>query len=249
MRSRADDAEDQGDERRRHADRGGPMLTRQGRQPRHWPGSRRPDRLAGQVAAQIVGEERGAWTTSPRVGRQRVVHDRREIAAQLRAQGAQRPRLGRLGGAAPPIERQSVGQQFVGDRTERPDVRGHAAARTLPPSLGAGVRERAAAGLGLAHERSEAEVDHLDLAGVRDQHVLGLQVVVDDAEGVCVGHCGGEIGDERDAPARIGADVLRVAVERLPGDEFHREPRHVVAEHRGDAGRQHAGDAGMGELA
>ena len=72
-------------------------------------------------------------------------------------------------------------------------------------------------------ELREAEVEDLDDAVLRDHHVLGLQVPVDDPGGVRLGEPVGDLaGDVEQTPGRKRAGPQDLP-QRLPVDELHRD--------------------------
>ncbi len=133
----------------------------------------------------------------------------------------------------PACERLAPGHQLVEDHAEREDVA--ACVNELPggllgrhvghgahhrPGPRAGHRLRACRGVGVVEERRQAEIRQLRVAVLRDEHIFGLDVAVQDPGGMCgcqaVGHAGQDLDDLTPrASFRVGPVLEGAAVHEL----------------------------------
>jgi len=208
----------------------------------------RRDELAGQEARQILGQRAGVRIADRDVERERLVDDRRELARYTRHQLADRLR-GPLRGRVEHLlaGRRGVGrlacEQVVERRAERVDIGGlvdigtrdllgrHEARRAehgavVRPQRASGIDGGARLVVGLADDLREAPVDQHGLAKAADEDVRRLEIAMDHAAAVRVGHRLGhreDVGQEREPRPELLAfgDQL---IERLAADLAH----HVV---------------------
>ena len=196
------------------------------------------------MAPAAAGPGRGRQGAVDRVGER---GGQIGAAAPERVDGTADPagRLGRVGAA----DGVDPGQRLVQDEGQRVEVRrlcGGLAFGLLGGHVGERPEDVAGAGEDvLAHQARAAEVGQLRglgglLAAVRYQHVLGLDVAVDDATGVGVGECAAE-GDADLEHLAVGEAALgdqapqRAALDEL-GDQEHRavaDARLVQGHYRG----------------
>ncbi len=181
---------------------------------------------------------------APVVGPANVAQPRRG-AVDPRQRGAERTVAG---------ERQLAGEQLEGDHAERVDVDG-GGDLARGELLGRHVRRRAGevgdADPDVALVAGQAEVDDHDPAcgpvGVDQEHVVGLEIAVDDADVVRGGERGRQLADDgRDLGWRQRALTgqaigQRLAVQPLHGDE----PAVAIV----DAEIEQSTDAGVGDPA
>jgi hypothetical protein len=146
-------------------------------------------------------------------------------------------------------------EQLVEHQAERVDIGGGGDRRTLH-LLGRGVlqRQRAAPFLGQRAGRvgprvaleqlGDAEVEQLDAAVARDEHVARLDVAMHDEVAVRMRDGGQHLHEQADA--LLDAQALRVgmAVDALAVDQLEHEVGLAVGR---DAGIEHAGDVRVGQ--
>ena len=148
----------------------------------------RPDRLAIEEPRQVFGQLGGRGVAVGRALRQRLEHDRLQVAGhpavdQARGHGlAAADLLDQLGGAAA-VERRPQRQQLVERGPQAVDV-GPAVDRAGPRLLGAHVARRAQQAVvmgqpGVGQPASQAEVGHPDGSLGVDQQVRRLDVAMD----------------------------------------------------------------------
>ena len=148
-------------------------------------------------------------------------------------------RVGRTGGGAP--IRPLAGEQLVQQDAERVDVGGGAdalAAHLLRAGVAGG--EWALAARGDVRRQStvvriqrlgDTEVQQLDLALCRDQHVAGLQVAVHQQHAVRIGHGVGQL--EKDAKPLRQRQPATGVVDRPTLDQFHHEIGQAIGRQTG----------------
>ena len=194
----------------------------------------------GQRGRQLVGEL-GERPAVLRPGRQRAVQRGAQLRREVLALAAQRrqhraePARGRRG--APGAHRVDARQTFVEHERERVEVgalvdavpvgllRGHVGQR---PDDVAGARQRR-----VARQVGDAEVGQLrrragGARAVGDDHVLGLDVAVDDAAAVRVLE---RVGEREADPQHVAVGQLALGgelVERAPAHELGHEVARVA---------------------
>ena len=149
-------------------------------------------------------------------------------------------------------ERHVAGEQLIDDDPERVDVRGLGdlpSLRLLGRDVVAGSEHRARGGLALLRlERAgDPEVGHLRFALAVQQHVLGLDVAVDEALLVGEREPAGDLDRELErALHRQGADTADELLQILAGDELEDDERQAVmvstVDHGDDVLVREAGD-------
>jgi hypothetical protein len=172
-------------------------------------------------------------------GRDRTEPHRRVHGEQLHAQRVEIVgHAGQLAGAAWLLvllgdqdlqrgagERQRAGERLVEQGAHRIPVRGRSDLLEQP-LLWSHVRGRTHhVALALGHAGHQAEVEQHDAARGGDEHVVRLDVAVDEPVRVQRGQPGGELGQRGAEPALVEAPAgSHVVQERGPFDQLHREP-------------------------
>jgi hypothetical protein len=212
--------------------------------PLRFPRRPRQDRLAGQIAVQVLRQGRGAGVPLPGQLLQALQADRLQVARGARVEPGRwlgRPladllqRLGhRLAAEGGP-----AGEQGVEDGAEAVDVAGggHRAAPArglLGRHVGRRPQDRPALRqLAVAADPpGQPEVADVGLAVVIDQDVGRLEVAVEDAALMRVVHRLGGLGHQPCRGARVGGVVGQPLLEARPADELHGEvaPPVVLAD-------------------
>jgi hypothetical protein len=109
---------------------------------------------------------------------------------------------------------------------------------------GARAEVRALAGLALAGAAGEAEVEDADAAVVADHDVVGLEVAVDEADGVGGGEAVAGLGEHAEDLGAGPRLLVEPAAQRDAGDELHRDVDLAVG---GGADVVDADDVGVRE--
>ena len=172
------------------------------------------DRLAGEEAAQVVGQLAGGRVAAGRRLGHRLQADRLQVARDLVVEPARRPRLVlqhlQQEHAAVAAERPLAGEQLVEDDAEAVDVAaGVDRVRLAAGLLGRHVGRRAEHLAVGRHRRvvgvalGQAEVHEVRLAVGVEQDVRRLDVAVDDAERVRAAERVGDLGDEARGGVRL----------------------------------------------
>ena len=183
----------------------------------------------------LVEQDGGVGGAQPAVARRGAGDERVDVRREVRDPGGGRGHVlvdvlvrDLDGGLA--LVRLGAGEQLVEHDTGGVDVGagvGAAVHDQLRGEVGDGPDQDASGRrvLGVGADRlGEAEVGHLDPAVVGDQHVLGLDVTVDEARPVGGGQCGQHGLEERERPGgRHRALLADHVAQRVPGDQLHGE--------------------------
>jgi hypothetical protein len=177
-------------------------------------GQRRGDRPPPGAPAGIGVEQAPRQIAELARGRRELAH-RREPPQLLAQQD--------LGDVAP-ARRDPAGEQLVQHGAEAVPVR-RRARRPALEQLGRGVGQRPRRAGG---QRGEPEVDHPDVAALRDQDVRRLEIAVQDATRM-------QLADRRRDPAEHAAELVaagaaRVLAQAHAAHQLHREERRAVVD-------------------
>ena len=221
----------------------------------------RADRLRVEMAADVLGERAGRGIAPLGFLRGRLQHDVVEVAAQLATGPGRRRRQhagtgvgidlrGRRAGIAVPAP--VTGHDFGEQHAERIDV-GGGGDRPVVELFGRGVGgcHRTLQGLrgvtvGIRLEQlGDAEVEQLDVALARDQHVRGLEVAVHDQRAVRGLDRAADLHEQGEPLAQVERMQAHVLDDRFALDQLECDIGDACL---GDAALDQLGDARVAQL-
>ena len=226
------------------------------------------DRIAGEIPADVRPQFAGAGVAAATILFQALARDDRHIAAERPVDRRKRRRRGLPHDAGRLVDRflpefigVLAGEQFVEHDAQRIHVGPHVQLIRIGVELfRAHVLKRADE---LAHVGVQAcqghvgvgascdpEIDHLGLAAGIDEHVARLQITMDDASLVTVGHRQTDLPKEIQSLVRGELVRLRIGHDRCGmRDELHHEIGFLPACRIVDADGVDLGDAGVSQAA